>query len=108
MLAAILVAAIVTLTVGASAVGAAVVARHRAQSGADLAALAAAARVQDGQRVACLRAADVAAAAGAALLVCSLDGLDVTVAVGVGTGLRIGGQARASARAGPLTGDGPN
>lgn len=101
MLAAFLVAVLVTATVGGAAVGSVVVARHRAQSAADLAALAAAARVPAGAHAACLQARSVVAAMRATLLDCALVRLDVTVSVAVHTGLRIGGEARATARAGP-------
>jgi secretion/DNA translocation related TadE-like protein len=74
--------------------GQAVVARHRAGSAADLAALAAADRALDGERPACALAARVAAAQGAVLRRCVVVGevSDVTAAVG-------GAQVRS--RAGP-------
>ncbi|MCW1959563.1 MAG: flp pilus-assembly TadE/G-like family protein [Mycobacterium sp.] len=83
------------------AVGSAVVARHRAQSAADLAALAAAANVPAGARAACLRAQAVASAMRVVLQDCDVDGLDVTVVISADTGLNLGGKARAAARAGP-------
>jgi secretion/DNA translocation related TadE-like protein len=90
-----------------AAVGAAHVARHRAQSAADLAALAGAARVIEGPSAACARAADLAAANGAHLTGCELDGLDLTVTVEVTpapvTGLDRA--ATATARAGPVRAD---
>lgn len=100
-----MVLVLLTITVGAVAVGSVVLARHRAQSAADLAALAAAGRVPAGAGAACLQAQTVAAAMRATLRDCQLVSLDVTVIVGVRTGLRIGGEARASARAGPTAGD---
>jgi secretion/DNA translocation related TadE-like protein len=102
VLAAILISAIATVTVGGIALGSVVVARHRAQAAADLAALAAASRVPAGSQAACLQAQAVTAAMGTTLRSCELLGLDVTVSVAAGTGLRMGGDARATARAGPI------
>lgn len=99
--AALLVAALVTITVGGLAVGSVVLARHRAQAAADLAALAAAQGVAAGGPAACRRAHNVAEAMRARLRGCEVAGLDVTVSVSVNTGLRMGGQAEAAARAGP-------
>lgn len=101
MLAAVLVSAIVTVTAGGVAVGSVVVARHRAQSAADLAALAGASRVPAGAQAACLRARAVAEAMRTTLRACELVGLDVTVRVSARTGLRSGRDALATARAGP-------
>lgn len=101
VLAAFLIAAILTVA-AVGVVGAAfVVARHRAQSAADLAALAAATRVPAGAGAACLQARAVVTAMRATLRDCAIDGLDVTVTVAIGTGLNLGGDARAVARAGP-------
>jgi secretion/DNA translocation related TadE-like protein len=74
--------------------GQAVVARHRAGSAADLAALAAADRALDGERPACALAARVASAQGAVLRRCVVVGeiSDVTAAVG---------SAQVRSRAGP-------
>ena len=83
-------------------VGSVIVARHRAQSAADLAALAAAARAPAGADNACRQARTVAYAARATLRDCVLTGLDVRVSVTVGTGLPMVGDARATARAGPI------
>ena len=85
------------------AMGAATVARQRAQAAADLAALGAALRVWDGERAACDRAAQLSALNGAQLVACGLDGLDVIVTVTVVPSGAPGlGSARASARAGPV------
>jgi secretion/DNA translocation related TadE-like protein len=93
---------IVLVAAGLAMVGGAVVARHRAQAAADLAALAGAIRAWDGEATACDRAADVSARNGAALLACQLDELDVVVTVEVVPDLLAShGAARASARAGP-------
>lgn len=92
----------VTVSLGGIWVGAAVLARHRAQSAADLAALAAAARLPAGVEVACRQAGALAEAMRARLRSCEAAQLDVTVTVAVDTGLRMGGQALAVARAGPV------
>jgi secretion/DNA translocation related TadE-like protein len=85
------------------AIGSATVARHRAQAAADLAALAAAMKVLEGESVACARAAEVSAHNGASLVACRLDGFDVIVTVEVAaTGSALWGAARRSARAGPV------
>jgi secretion/DNA translocation related TadE-like protein len=86
-----------------ASLGAVAVARHRAASAADLAALAAAQHVLEGQVVACRRAQQVADAQGAALRFCVVDGQEVSVEVTVRPAGRIGelGPARARAKAGP-------
>lgn len=101
MLAAFLVAALAAIMVGGSWVGSAIVARHRAQAAADLAALAAAQRVPAGRTAACLGAEALAAAMGAAVTRCELDHLDVSLVVRVDVGARLGGAAVATAKAGP-------
>ncbi|MFC8868197.1 Rv3654c family TadE-like protein [Streptomyces sp. NPDC057148] len=80
------------------ALGQAVVARHRAAGGADLAALAAADHWGRGGTAACARAARIATAQGARLVSCVLTGQvsDVTVASGRGPFT-----AEVRARAGP-------
>ncbi|MEU3898803.1 Rv3654c family TadE-like protein [Streptomyces sp. NPDC045251] len=80
------------------ALGQAVVARHRAAGGADLAALAAADHWDRGGTAACARAARIAAAQGTRLVSCVLTGQvsDVTVASGRGPFT-----AEVRARAGP-------
>lgn len=86
-----------------SLAGAAIVARHRAQAAADLAALGAALLAWDGAVAACARASDLSARNGASLVACRLDGLDVVVTVQVATvGGARWGPAQASARAGPV------
>lgn len=84
-------------------VGAAIVSRHRAGAAADLAALAAAGRVLDGEAAACATAADVSAAMGARVRSCALTGeiASVTVVVDVRLGRFGVSQAEAHARAGP-------
>jgi secretion/DNA translocation related TadE-like protein len=94
---------VLVLFAGALAsVGAAVNARHRARTAADLAALAGAARALEGASVACGRASEYAAANGAGVRACRLDGFDLIVTVAVSTRF---GPAVASARAGPVPPD---
>ncbi|WP_051830548.1 MULTISPECIES: Rv3654c family TadE-like protein [Streptomyces] len=90
------------------AVGSVVAARHRAESAADLAALAAADRLLLDADGGCARAAGIADAQGADLVSCavdrSADAVEVVAEVRVG-GLpaRLSvGPARARARAGPV------
>ncbi|MET4924600.1 flp pilus-assembly TadE/G-like family protein [Streptomyces sp. PSRA5] len=66
--------------------GQAVVARHRAGSAADLAALAAAGYALRGAEAACARAAEVAGAQGAEVVRCAVAGeiADVTARAGFG------------------------
>ncbi|GAA4010692.1 hypothetical protein GCM10022384_64850 [Streptomyces marokkonensis] len=87
------------------ALGQAVVARHRAAGGADLAALAAADHWARGGTAACARADRVARAQGTQLVRCVLTGQisDVTAASGRGPFT-----AEVRARAGPATGVPPN
>ncbi|WP_189108857.1 Rv3654c family TadE-like protein [Streptomyces camponoticapitis] len=68
------------------AMGQAVVARHRAGSAADLAALAAAGHALRGAEAACARAAEVAGAQGAEVVRCAVAGeiADVTARAGFG------------------------
>lgn len=72
--------------------GAVLVARHRAEVAADLAALAGAVVVLGGEQVACARAAAVAQANGAELADCQVIGADLLA------------QVRSRVRAGPLLG----
>jgi len=94
---------LMALTVGGTVVGSVVIARHRAQAAADLAALAAAGRVASGNQTACASASSVSTAMGATMTACTLDGLDVVVSVEVPVVLGRWGvhTARAAARAGP-------
>ncbi|MFD4658536.1 Rv3654c family TadE-like protein [Kitasatospora sp. NPDC058444] len=93
---------------GTIAVGSVVAARHRAESAADLAALAAADRLLLDQDGGCVRAAGIAAAQGAGLVSCAVDrpadAVEVVAEVevrGLPARLRVG-PARARARAGPV------
>ena len=81
--------------------GVVAVARHRAASAADLAALAGARHLLDGS--ACSVARSVAAAQGAYLVACSAGSDAVSVVAAVDVGLL--GSARARARAGPVGGN---
>ncbi|WP_367619937.1 Rv3654c family TadE-like protein [Mycolicibacterium sp. HK-90] len=84
--------------------GAAVIARHRAQAAADLAVLGAAGAVTSGPESACLQATEIATRMRATVAECRIDGLDVMleVAVPVRLGRWGAGPAKASARAGPV------
>jgi secretion/DNA translocation related TadE-like protein len=97
-------AVLLALTLGGVAVGSAVIARHRAQAAADLAALAAAAHLADGAGEACSHAAALVHAMRTVLTQCAVEDLDVVVAVDASVVFgRMGvGPARASARAGPV------
>lgn len=98
-----MVAVLVTITAGAVYVGVAVAARHRAQSAADLGALAAAQRLVSGPDAACTWARAVVAAMSAETVSCETADLDIVVVVDIPVYLgRFGmGTARAMARAGP-------
>ncbi len=80
--------------------GSAVVARHRAQAAADLAALAAAARLPSGAQAACARATVVAREMRVDDARCEVDDLDVVVTVRVMVVFACA--ASAAARAGPV------
>ncbi|OZC33694.1 Rv3654c family TadE-like protein [Gordonia polyisoprenivorans] len=86
-------------------VGAAVIARHRAQSAADLAALAAAIDHVSGDADACATARELIDDQRSAVVLrrCRTDGTDVVVEVGVPITLGLFGSrdASAAARAGP-------
>lgn len=94
MVAVAVMAVLLAVTIGGCYLASAVIARHRAQAAADLAALAAAARLPDGSGVACGEASLIADAMGVGVADCVVDGLDVVVTITVGP-------ARAAARAGP-------
>jgi secretion/DNA translocation related TadE-like protein len=98
-----LIAVVGVFSVFGLALGQAMTARHRAGAAADLAALAAADRALEGPRAACDRARVVAAAHGARLLDCALDGevSDVRVEIEVPAALVTLAPARVRARAGP-------
>jgi secretion/DNA translocation related TadE-like protein len=99
---------LVVFSLGAAAIGAARVARHQARVAADLGALAGAAYALDGPDRACARAAVIAAANSARITGCTLDGFDLQVTAEV-TVEPLPGMtrvARATARAGPVRGEG--
>ena len=77
------------------------VARHRAQAAADLAALAAAARLAAGPETACAQANAVAREMRVRTTSCAVDDLDVVVTIEVRLAVGGWGKARAAARAGP-------
>jgi secretion/DNA translocation related TadE-like protein len=106
VLAAVFMALVLAITFAGIAIGAVVVARHRAQATADLAVLAAAQTLPTGPEQACARAAALARAMNARLAGCDIDDLDVVVTAEVEVGFvgGIGGPARAGARAGPAQG----
>lgn len=84
-------------------VGTAILARQRAETGADLAALAGAAQLLRGAEFACATAGQVARSNGVEVTGCRSDGLDLLVEVtaDVGGG-SFGGSAVGRARAGPV------
>jgi secretion/DNA translocation related TadE-like protein len=95
----------VLLAVGGvgSAVGGAVLLRHRAAEAADSAALGAAVQAGAGDRDACGRAAALAGANGGRLVACTVRGAvaEVSVAVSAHGWLRWLPEVRLSSRAGP-------
>ncbi len=99
-----MMAVLVSVTAGGSYLGAAVIARHRAQGAADLAALAAAARLPEGTAAACAHAREVSDPMGAIIVRCEVVDLDVVIAADIAiTPGRFGRtSARALARAGPI------
>ncbi|WP_127781807.1 Rv3654c family TadE-like protein [Rhodococcus sp. X156] len=84
--------------------GAAVGARHRAEAAADLAALAAASHVLEGEAAACGRAAVVTDGMDVSLASCRLDGWDAVVEVDAAGPASLG-SAHGRARAGPVQGE---
>ncbi|WP_423202339.1 Rv3654c family TadE-like protein [Mycobacterium decipiens] len=94
-----MVAVLLWVTGAGAYLGSVVVARHRAQAAADLAALAAAARLPSGPASACARAALVARAMRVDHAHCGVENLDVVVTVEVA--VVFAGVATAAARAGP-------
>lgn len=97
------VAAILAVAVAVLLVGRATVAVHSARSAADLSALAGAHALRDGED-ACAAATGVAAANGAAVRSCTIDGDDVVTRAEVVVDLGLLGVRTASAvaRAGPV------
>ena len=97
-----MVAVMLSITGGSVYLGSAVVARHRAQAAADLAALAAAARLAAGPETACAQAKAVAREMRVGTVGCVVDDLDVVVTTQVRLAVGGWGSARAAARAGPV------
>ncbi|MBJ8346043.1 Rv3654c family TadE-like protein [Antrihabitans sp. YC2-6] len=88
-------------------VGAVVSARHRAQSAADLAALAAAGALDRGSESACAAAQDVAGRMSVSVGSCAIEDWDATVTVRARVELSNFGvkEVEAIARAGPVESD---
>ena len=103
VLAAVLIAALTTIAVAGIWLAAVVIARHRAQAAADLAAVAAAARLPTGSAAACSQAEEVAGVMGSEMQSCTVSGLDVVVVTAVRADRYGRWRASASARAGPVT-----
>lgn len=100
--------ALIAVTVLVLQVGAATLARQRAETAADLGALAGAAAALGGAQAACDAAAAVAAANGAAVRHCATDGADVLVEVRADVAVGpLGRRAEARARAGPVARQSP-
>jgi secretion/DNA translocation related TadE-like protein len=99
VIAAAMVAVLLCVTGAGAYLGSVVVARHRAQAAADLAALAGAARLPSGSGAACTQATAVAHGMHVDSVECRVDGLDVVVTVRVA--VAFAGAAQAAARAGP-------
>jgi secretion/DNA translocation related TadE-like protein len=106
VLAAVFMALVLAITFAGTAIGSVLVARHRAQATADLAALAAAQRLPAGREQACTQAGALTRAMKGRLAGCDIDDLDVLVTVEFEVGVVSGviGPARARARAGPAQG----
>lgn len=94
-----MVAVLLCITGAGAYLGSAVVARHRAQAAADLAALGAAAALPFGAATACARATDIARLMNVGDIRCTVEKLDVLVTAAVA--LPVAGTAQATARAGP-------
>lgn len=97
-----MIVVLLSITGGGFVLGAAVIARHRAQAIADLAALAGASGVPAGPAEACAWATMLGSRMHAGDINCTVDGLDAVVTVAMPVpGWRLG-PARATARAGPV------
>lgn len=96
-------AVVMTLFVWGVWLGAATVARQRAQAAADAGALAAAGHAWEGSAVACTHARRLVAANRGRVVSCVLDGLDALVVAETDAPVTDRfGAARATARAGPV------
>lgn len=98
------VAALIALTVLVTQIGGVVVARHRAQTAADLSALAAAGELRDGAEAGCAAAESLGRRMRAAITRCEVAGWDVLIEVEeiVPMGPFGARRIRAIARAGPV------
>lgn len=96
-----MVVVLLTITGGSVYLGSAVVARHRAQAAADLAALAGAVLLAAGPESACAQAKVVARQMGVSTTGCTVDDLDIVITTEVRLAVLGRGSARAAARAGP-------
>jgi secretion/DNA translocation related TadE-like protein len=96
-----MVAVLLSVAGGGAYLGAVVVARHRAQAAADLAALAATAGLAAGPETACAQAKAVARQMRVNTTGCVVENLDVVVTTEVRLAIGRWGNARAAARAGP-------
>ena len=92
---------LLAVTGGGACIGSVVVARHRAQAAADLAALAAATWLPAGREAACTRATLLARRMRADEAHCAVQDVDVVVTVGVTVPFAAWVKAHAAARAGP-------
>lgn len=97
-------AALIGLTLLIAQVGVVVVARHRAQAAADLAALTAAGELERGADVGCVEAGEIARRMGARVQECAVVQWDATVTVERNVPMGLFGKrtVRAVARAGPV------
>ncbi|WP_442943158.1 Rv3654c family TadE-like protein [Nocardia sp. NBC_00565] len=97
-------AALIGVTLLIAQVGVAVVARHRVQAAADLAALAAAGELERGADVGCVAAEEIAQRMGARVQECAVVQWDATVTVERNVPMGLFGKrtVRAVARAGPV------
>lgn len=104
MLAAAAVGVLISLLALGLQIGAATLARHRAEAAADLAALAGAREAVRGADVACGRAREVAAGNGARLVDCAVEGWSVRVVTATSCAClpSVSGEATGRARAGPV------
>ncbi|MBL7260971.1 Rv3654c family TadE-like protein [Paractinoplanes lichenicola] len=95
---------LVTAGVFGASVGAARVGRHQARTAADLGALAGGTQAIFGPETACPRAARFVTANGGRMTSCVVEGLEIVVRaeVEVRVAFGLGGQAVATARAGPV------
>ena len=102
------IVAVLTLTVCGLLLSSAVLASHRARAAADLAALAAAGALLQGESspAACQSAQEVATANQGRLQRCVAVGMDVSISIAVTSGISGLGVATARSRAGPGSGGG--